>query len=125
MRPKALVALVAVLVTAVVGISLLSQREPKLADIIYLLDARRDSSKPLEQALPIHQLERIYEARIIVRAAGPLGLLRDYDSVFEEFDRTRDAMEPLPMFFALDTPYTTSMKEASGDRRRARVIGPS
>jgi len=111
MNPKALVALGAALVATVAGVALLRQREPEPTDFIYLLDARRDSSKPLEQALPvIKQLERTYSAKVIVRAAASLNQLRDYHSMFEEFDRTRDAIEPLPMFFALDRPYTTTKK---------------
>ena len=104
-------ALGAALVAAVAGVALLRQREPEPTNVIYLLDARHDSSMPLEQALPvIKQLERTYGAKVIVRAAASLNQLRDYHSMFEEFDRTRDAIQPLPMFFALDKPYTKTKK---------------
>jgi hypothetical protein len=110
MKPKALAALGLALAATVAGMALLQQRDTEATGCIQLLDARRDSSKPLEQALPvIRQLERKYGARVTVRTAA-LPMLRDYDAMFEEFDRTREASEPLPIFFALDRPYGAAKK---------------
>jgi hypothetical protein len=65
----------------------------------------------MEQALPVaKQLERKYGAKVIVRTAASLSQLRDYHSMFEEFDRTRDAVEPSPVFFALARPYKLTKK---------------
>ena len=101
----------AVLVVIVAGIALLRQPVPEPSHFIYLLDARLDSNKPLADALPvIKQLERTYGGKIIVRAAASVNPLRDYHSMFEEFDRTRDAGQSLPIFFALDRPYTNTKK---------------
>lgn len=111
MNPKALVVLGAAVVAIVVGIDMRREREPVPSNFICLLDARRDSSTPLEQALPaIKRLARINDAKVAVRAAASVSQLRDYRYMFEEFDRTRDLVDPSPIFFALDRPYTTEKK---------------
>ena len=111
MNPRTLLALGAALVATVGGTALIRQREPESTDFIILLDARRDASAPLEQVLPvIKQLERMSGAKVVVRAAASVKHLREYGSAFEEFDRTRDASEALPIYFALDRPYTDTKK---------------
>ena len=112
MNPKVLVALGVALVATTAGIAMLHHRESEPTALIYLLDARRDPSKPLEQALPVvKQLERRYNAKVTVRSTVSLTQLGDYPSMFEEFDRTRDAIDPLPMFFRPIRPYTSEKKK--------------
>ena len=90
---------------------MLRQSDPTPTEFIYLLDARRDSSKPLGQSLHvIKQMEEHYRAKVLVRTAASLSPLRDYQAMFEEFDRTREATSPLPIFFALGIPYTDTKK---------------
>jgi len=128
MNPRVLVAVGAALLVTLGGISLFRQREAEPTDFIYLLDARHDSSKPLEQALPvIEQLERAYPGvKVIVRAAASANQLRDYQSMFDAFDRTKDAIPPGPMFFALDRPYTSAKKRLrSAIDERASLQGAS
>jgi len=111
MKRPLLVALSAALVAALVGIGLLRREEPRPTAFIYLLDARPDLSKPLDQApLVIRQLERRYGAKVTVRAATSLQQFRDYPAMFEEFDRTRNAIDPPPIFFELNRPYTDTKK---------------
>lgn len=109
MSPKILVSFGVVLVIIVAGIALRRQVEPVRTGSIYLLDARLDPNRPLEQSLPvIKQLERKYEAKVIVRTATSLNLLTNYRAMFKEFDRTQDAVPSLPMLFALDKPYAST-----------------
>jgi hypothetical protein len=111
MNPKTLVVLGAAVVAIVASIAIRRQREPVPNDFIYLLDARSDSSTPLEQALPaIKRLARNHGAKVDVRATASVSQLRDYRSMLEEFDRTRVLVDPSPIFFALDQPYTTTKK---------------
>ena len=111
MKRPLLVALSAALVAALVGIALLRKEEPRPTAFIYLLDARPDLSKPLDHApVVIQQLERRYEAKVTVRAATSLPPLRDYPAMFEEFNRTRNAIDPPPIFVELNRPYTDSKK---------------
>lgn len=125
MKPKALAVLGAILIAVAAGIALLRQREPEPAPVIYLLDARRNSSTPLEETLPvIKRLERKYGAKVIVRAADSLEQLRGDRAMFEEHDRTRHAIPPLPMFVALVRPYTiTKKKLRSAVEERASLQG--
>ena len=111
MKRTALFGLGAALVAAIAGITLLRQNEATPTDFIYLLDARHDASGPLEQSLPIvKQLEKSYRAKVLVRTAVSLSQLRDYQAMFEEFDRTREAIPSLPMFFALAIPFRDTKK---------------
>lgn len=111
MKLTTLAGLGAALAATVAGLSLLRPEEPAPSGVIYLLDARRDSSGPLEQALPfVKPLEKTYRAKVLVRAAASLSPLRDHEAMFEEFDRTRDATPAPPMFFALGTPYADTKK---------------
>lgn len=111
MKQKTLVVLGAAVVAIVVGFLLLRQSEPIPTGFIYLLDARHDSSTSLEQTLPdIKRFARRNHAKVVALAVASLSQLRDYRSVFEEFDRTRGLVERSPIFFALDKPYATTKK---------------
>ena len=90
---------------------MLRPREPPPTDFIYLLDARQDSSKPLEKSLPVaKQLEKTFSVKVLVRAPASLSQFKDYQAMFEEFEKTQDGTPPLPMFFTLGMPYTETKK---------------
>jgi hypothetical protein len=111
MKLVSLVVLGVTLAAAIAGVTLLRSKEPEYTDVIYLLDARRDSSMPLEQSLPVaKQVAKTYNAKLLVRPAVSLSPSTEYQVMFEEFDRTRGATAGDPIFFALALPYGDTKK---------------
>ena len=112
MRMRALLGLGAALAATTVGIVLLRPNEPAPTGLIYLLDARVESSSSFEPSpLVVKQVERRYKTKVLVRPAAAHGLLRDYQEMFKDFDRARGATSQSAMFFALAKPYTQTKKQ--------------